>query len=169
MRKHYQKIFAFFFAISSLVLILTGCSKKENSSNKNSIVTSTNVYADIAQNVLGKYGKATAIITNSATDPHDFEPTTADAKKVQNAKIVVANGLGYDSWLPKLAKSTNKSAVLVGEDLMNLKNGANPHIWFDLNMPKKYVNYLVERLSKIDKKHAAYYKENGKKYLRKLQ
>lgn len=63
MRKHYQKIFAFFFAISSLVLILTGCSKKENSSNKNSIVTSTNVYADIAQNVLGKYGKATAIIT----------------------------------------------------------------------------------------------------------
>lgn len=42
-------------------------------------------------------------------------------QKVQNAKIVVANGLGYDSWLPKLAKSTNKSAVLVGEDLMNLK------------------------------------------------
>ena len=76
--------------------------------------------------------------------------------------------MGYDSWLPKLAKSTNKSAVLVGEDLMNLKNGANPHIWFDLNMPKKYVNYLVERLSKIDKKHAAYYKENGKEYLAKI-
>lgn len=168
MRKYYQKIFTLFFVISSLILILTGCSKKENSSNKISIVTSTNIYADIAQNVLGKYGKATAIITNSATDPHDFEPTTADAKKVQNAKIVVANGLGYDSWLPKLAKSTNKSAVLVGEDLMNLKNGANPHIWFDLNMPKKYVNYLVERLSKIDKKHAAYYKENGKEYLAKI-
>ena len=132
MRKYYQKIFALFFVISSLILILTGCSKKEDSSNKISIVTSTNVYANIAQNVLGKYGKATAIITNSATDPHDFEPTTADAKKVQNAKIVVANGLGYDSWLPKLAKSTNKSAVLVGEDLMDLKNGANPHIWFDL-------------------------------------
>ena len=153
MRKYYQKIFALFFVISSLILILTGCSKKEDSSNKISIVTSTNVYANIAQNVLGKYGKATAIITNSATDPHDFEPTTADAKKVQNAKIVVANGLGYDSWLPKLAKSTNKSAVLVGEDLMDLKNGANPHIWFDLKMPKKYVNYLVERLSKIDTKN----------------
>ena len=72
-------------------------------------------------------------------------------KKVQDAKIVVANGLGYDSWLAKLAKSSNKSAVLVGEDLMNLKSGDNPHIWFDLNMPTKYVNYLVKRLSKIDK------------------
>lgn len=152
-----------------LILILTGCSKKDNSSsNKISIVTSTNVYANIAQNVLGKYGKASAIITNSSTDPHDFEPTTADAKKVQDAKIIIANGLGYDSWLPKLAKSNNKSAVLVGEDLMKLKNGANPHIWFDLNMPTKYVNYLVKRLAKIDKKHAAYYKENGAKYLAKI-
>lgn len=74
-------------------------------------------------------------------------------QKVQDAKIIVANGLGYDSWLAKLAKSSNKSAVLV-EDLMNLKSGDNPHIWFDLNMPTKYVNYLVKRLSKIDKKHA---------------
>lgn len=169
MKKYFQKFLAFFVTAGALILILTGCSKKsDSSSNKLSIVTSTNVYADIAQNVLGKYGKATAIITNSSTDPHDFEPTTADAKKVQDAKIVVANGLGYDSWLPKLAKSNNKSAVLVGEDLMNLKNGANPHIWFDLNMPTKYVNYLVKRLSKIDKKHAAYYKENGAKYLAKI-
>lgn len=163
MKKYYRKILTIFLTAFVLILILTGCSKKDNSSsNKISIVTSTNVYANIAQNVLGKYGKASAIITNSSTDPHDFEPTTADAK------IIIANGLGYDSWLPKLAKSNNKSAVLVGEDLMKLKNGANPHIWFDLNMPTKYVNYLVKRLAKIDKKHAAYYKENGAKYLAKI-
>ncbi|PMC33389.1 metal ABC transporter substrate-binding protein [Lactobacillus gasseri] len=170
MKKYYQKIFSLFIVMGTLFFVLTGCSKKDNSSsNKISIVTSTNVYADIAQNVLGKYGKATAIITSSSTDPHDFEPTTADAKKVQDAKIIVANGLGYDSWLAKLAKSSNKSAVLVGEDLMNLKSGDNPHIWFDLNMPTKYVNYLVKRLSKIDKKHANYYKEHGTKYLEKIK
>ena len=169
MKKYYRKILTIFLTAFILILILTGCSKKDNSSsNKISIVTSTNVYANIAQNVLGKYGKASAIITNSSTDPHDFEPTTADAKKVQDAKIIIANGLGYDSWLPKLAKSNNKSAVLVGEDLMKLKNGANPHIWFDLNMPTKYVNYLIKRLAKIDKKHAAYYKENGATYLAKI-
>lgn len=52
---------------------------------------------------------------------------------------------------------------------MNLKSGDNPHIWFDLNMPTKYVNYLVKRLSKIDKKHANYYKEHGTKYLEKIK
>ena len=37
---------------------------------------------------------------------------------------------------------------------MGLKKGDNPHIWYNLNMPTKYVNYLVKRLSKLDKKHA---------------
>lgn len=157
--------------IGVLALLVSACSgKKEakSSSDKISIVTSTNVYADIAKNIVGKYGTATAIITNSSTDPHDFEPTTADAKKMANADIIVANGLGYDSWMNKLASSVSKKPVLVGEDLMDLKKGDNPHIWYDLDMPTKYVDYLVKRLSKLDKKHAAYFKENGKKYLAKV-
>lgn len=68
----------------------------------------------------------------------------------------------------KLAKSVDKKPVLVGEDLMGLKSGDNPHIWYNLAMPTKYVDYLVKRLSKLDKKHAAYFKENGEKYLAKI-
>lgn len=163
--KKYLTLFSF---LGVLTLLLTACGKKESQGNKINIVASTNVYANIAQNVVGKYGKATAIITKGTTDPHDFEPTTADAKTVADAKIVVANGLGYDSWMNNLAKSSNKKTVLVGEDLMGLKKGDNPHIWYDLNMPQKYVDYLVKRLSKLDKKHAAYYRKNGQNYLAKV-
>lgn len=157
--------------VGLLALVTTACtSKKEaaSQSDKISIVTTTNVYSDIAKNIVGKYGTATAIIDKSSVDPHDFDPTTADAKKLTKANIIVANGLGYDSWMNKLAKSVNKKPVLVGEDLMGLKNGDNPHIWYNLNMPTKYVDYLVKRLSKLDKKHAAYFKANGKKYLAKV-
>jgi len=164
-----------FISIMSLVtlvsLITVGCSNKQNSakqSDKISIVTTTNVYSDIAKNIVGKYGTATAIIDKSSVDPHDFDPTTADAKNVAQANIIVANGLGYDSWMNKLAKSVDKKPVLVGEDLMGLKSGDNPHIWYNLDMPTKYVDYLVKRLSKLDKKHAAYFKENGEKYLAKI-
>ncbi|MDY6043129.1 MAG: zinc ABC transporter substrate-binding protein [Lactobacillus johnsonii] len=157
--------------VTLVSLITVGCSNKQNStsqSNKISIVTTTNVYSDIAKNIVGKYGTATAIIDKSSVDPHDFDPTTADAKKVAQANIIVANGLGYDSWMNKLAKSVDKKPVLVGEDLMGLKSGDNPHIWYNLDMPTKYVEYLVKRLSKLDKKHAAYFKENGEKYLAKI-
>ncbi len=154
-----------------IMLLASACSNKDQAktkSDKVSIVTTTNVYADIAKNVAGKYGCVQAIIKNGATDPHDFEPTTADAKKLTNANIIVANGLGYDSWMNKLASSVSKKPVLVGEDLMGLKKGDNPHIWYDLDMPTKYVNYLVKRLSKLDKKHVAYFKKNGDKYLSKI-
>ena len=157
--------------VTLLSLIMVGCSNKQNStsqSDKISIVTTTNVYSDIAKNIVGKYGTATAIIDKSSVDPHDFDPTTADAKKVAQANIIVANGLGYDSWMNKLAKSVDKKPVLVGEDLMGLKSGDNPHIWYNLDMPTKYVDYLVKRLSKLDKKHATYFKENGEKYLAKI-
>lgn len=157
--------------VGLLAFVTTACANKKEStsqSDKISIVTTTNVYSDIAKNIVGKYGTATAIIDKSSIDPHDFNPTTADAKKLTKANIIVANGLGYDSWMNKLAKSVNKKPVLVGEDLMGLKKGDNPHIWYNLNMPTKYVDYLVKRLSKLDKKHAAYFKANGEKYLAKV-
>lgn len=174
MKKIKSRITKSFFIMGlmgMIMLLASACSNKDQAktkSDKVSIVTTTNVYADIAKNVAGKYGSVQAIIKNSATDPHDFEPTTADAKKLTNANIIVANGLGYDSWMNKLASSVSKKPVLVGEDLMGLKKVDNPHIWYDLDMPTKYVNYLVKRLSRLDKKHAAYFKENGDKYLAKI-
>ena len=169
-----KKLFSLFSLLVVGLIVLAGCSKSNSDSSssskdgKISIVTSTNIYADIAKNIVGKYGTAQAVVTGD-TDPHDFEPKTSDAKNIQSADIIVANGLGYDSWLDKLADASDKKVIKVGNDIMKLKGDANPHIWYDLNMPIEYTNYLVRRLSKLDKKHASYYKENGRKYIAKIQ
>lgn len=155
-----------------LVLTLTACSTKREADTNNhkvDIVTSTNIYANIAKNVVGKHGEVQAIIKNGDTDPHDFEPTTNSAKEVANANIVISNGLGYDDWMTKLADSNDIHMTKVGEELMGLKQGDNPHIWYNLDMPKKYVNYIVKRSSKIDPKHASYFRKNGQTYLNKIQ
>lgn len=166
---NFKKIGLGFLGILIVCMTLTACSNTGQKSNgKINIVTSTNVYANIAQSIVGKYGTSEAIITKSSTDPHDFEPSTDDAKKVAQANIVVANGLGYDSWMNNLASASNKKILLVGEDLMHLKKGDNPHIWYDLDMPSKYVSYLVKHLSSLDKAHAGYFRENGEKYLAKI-
>lgn len=154
--------------LALLAVVLSGCSNNKKESSGIKIITTTNVYSDIAKNIVGKYGTAIAIIQKSSVDPHDFEPTTADAKNLSSANIVVSNGLGYDEWMNKLASSVDKKPLLVGEDLMGLKKGDNPHIWYNLSMPTKYVNYLVKRLSKLDKKHAKYFKKNGQEYLAKI-
>ena len=156
----------------ALVLTLTACSTKRETNTNNhkvDIVTSTNIYANIAKNVVGKHGEVQAIIKNGDTDPHDFEPTTNSAKEVANANIVISNGLGYDDWMTKLADSNDIHITKVGEELMRLRQGDNPHIWYNLDMPKKYVNYIVKRSSKIDPKHASYFRKNGQTYLNKIQ
>ena len=156
----------------ALVLTLTACSTKREANTNNhkvDIVTSTNIYANIAKNVVGKHGEVQAIIKNGDTDPHDFEPTTNSAKEVANANIVISNGLGYDDWMTKLADSNDIHMTKVGEELMGLKRGDNPHIWYNLDLPKKYVNYIVKRSSKIDPKHASYFRKNGQTYLNKIQ
>lgn len=164
-----KKLLSIFFMLGVFLLILTGCGKQNTTSSKKiNIVTSTNIYANIAQNIVGKYGTATPIIKSGAVDPHDFEPTTNDAKSIQNAQLVIANGLGYDDWIDKLAEANNKSVTKVGNDILKLPTNANPHIWYDLEMPTKYTKYLVKQLSKLDKKHASYYQKQGNKYLKQI-
>ncbi|MFH4352534.1 zinc ABC transporter substrate-binding protein [Lactobacillus helveticus] len=164
------------FIFSSLLIVvllfcLSACStKKDENTRKHQvdIVTSTNIYVNIAKNIVGKHGKVEAVINNGDTDPHDFEPTTGSAKKVANANIVIANGLGYDSWMTNLANANDIHVTKVGEQLIGLKQGDNPHIWYNLDMPKKYVAYLVKKASQIDPKHAPYFKNNAKMYLNKI-
>ncbi len=164
------------FIFSSLLIVvllfcLSACStKKDENTRKHQvdIVTSTNIYANIAKDIVGKHGKVEAVINNGDTDPHDFEPTTGSAKKVANANIVIANGLGYDSWMTNLANANDIHVTKVGEQLMGLKQGDNPHIWYNLDMPQKYVAYLVKKASQIDPKYAPYFKNNAKMYLNKI-
>ena len=52
-----------------------------------------------------------------------FEPTTGSAKEVANAKIVIANGLGYDDWMTNLANANDIHVVKVGKSIDGIKTG----------------------------------------------
>lgn len=74
------------------------------------VVATTNVWADVAGSVLGE--AVPAVISNPATDPHDFEPAAADLAKVTQAKVLVANGGTYDNAIYKAADPANVISAL---------------------------------------------------------
>lgn len=162
-------------ALSAIVIIVIGVAlfKGNSSSSSNqkiTIVASTDFYAEIAKTVVGEHGTATAIIKDANVSPEDYEPTTTVAKKVSTADIALANGLGYDAWLNKLAKtSKNTKLIRVGEDVLNKKAGVNPHLWNDPETMSKTANYLATELGKKDPKNRDYYKKNAKKYIASLK
>lgn len=162
-------------ALSAIVVIVIGVAlfrgnSSSSSNQKITIVASTDFYAEIAKTVVGEHGTATAIIKDANVSPEDYEPTTTVAKKISGADIVLANGLGYDAWLNKLAKtSKNTKLIRVGEDVLNKKTGVNPHLWNDPETMSKTANYLATELGKKDPKNRDYYKKNAKKYVASLK
>ena len=62
-------------------------------------VGAENEYANVIQQVGGKYVRTSAIMSNPNTDPHTFEASTSVARQISSAQLVVQNGLGYDTFM----------------------------------------------------------------------
>jgi len=171
---HYLKVIGL-LGLSLLIggSLLAGCRKstvQSAKSHKLTVVTTTNFYGDLARAVGGKRIHVTSIINRPSVDPHDFEPTSQVAATVAKADIIVANGLGYDSWLPKLAKNAPQAQMIqVGEDVMGKQTGANAHLWYDPQTMPKLATYLATQLGKQQPQSRAYFKANAKKYVASLK
>lgn len=165
MKKPIQR---FLLVIGAVILItaLSACSRhpKATSTNKLNVVATTNFYGEIAHEILGSHGHVTSIINSPNVDPHDFTPTTATAKQVAKANLVIENGVGYDSWVNRLQP---RRILSVGK-LCGVHNGDNEHLWYDTDNIRKYVNALTKQASHLVPQDASIFKENARNYQQKL-
>ncbi|QBO36331.1 metal ABC transporter substrate-binding protein [Periweissella cryptocerci] len=166
-----KKMFTMLLVVPILILV-AGCGQNTTAKNdKITVVASTDFYAQVAKTVLGDHGTATAVIHDSTVSPEEFEPTPKTAKLVAKANVVVANGLGYDSWLNGMAKSNGRKAQLirVGEDVLHEKVGVNPHVWNNPANMQKLATKLAADFAKKDPKNKADYEANAQKYVQQLK
>jgi ABC-type Zn uptake system ZnuABC Zn-binding protein ZnuA len=110
-------------------------------------------------------------------DPHEYEPTPADAKSLANAQLIIINGVGLEAWLEKLIKNSDTKAPIVdtsqGVTLRkseddNGKREDDPHIWHAIPNVIIMANNIRDGLSKADAAHAETYKANAAAYAAKL-
>src|SRR5437899_1473994 len=73
-----------------------------SSGGRPTVVAAENFWGSIAAQLGGDRVQVTSIIDNPNADPHDYEPTTADARDIATARFVIENGIGYDPWAQKL-------------------------------------------------------------------
>lgn len=135
------------------------------------VVTGMNFYGEVAQQVAGNHGKVTSFINNPSVDPHDYQPGTKQAQELGRANIIIENGVGYDSWMNKLIKSSgnSKARVVNVSHLVGKKNGDNEHIWYQPATVKKLATDLATQFGKIDPQHKADYQKNAHRYLASLK
>ncbi len=100
-------------AAGALVLSACGSQSGDSGGDKLNVVTSTNVYADIAQTVGGDAVDVTPIIDDPSKDPHSYEATSQDQLKLSKADVVVQNGGGYDAFMTTLLEASDSEPEVV--------------------------------------------------------
>jgi zinc/manganese transport system substrate-binding protein len=130
------------------------------------VVAAENFWGSIAAQLGGDRVHVTSVITSPATDPHDYEPTAADARTMAGAHFAIVNGIGYDPWASKLiaANPVSGRAVLTVGDLVGIKAGGNPHRWYSPSDVQKVIREIARTYAKLAPKDAAYFKQQEARF-----
>jgi zinc/manganese transport system substrate-binding protein len=155
-------------AVSLVALTSSACGLGPGSSGSGKVemVAAENFWGSIATQVGGDRAHVTSIIVNPDTDPHDYQPTPADAKLIAGAKYVIVNGAGYDAWAPKLlaANPVAGRVVLNVGDFIGKKAGDNPHMWYSPTYVVQVVDKIASDLAAIDSGDASYFDQQRVAY-----
>jgi zinc/manganese transport system substrate-binding protein len=154
-------------AAALLAVALAGCSTAPaNTATSSSggsavinVVAAENFWGSLAEQLGGSHVKVTNIINNPDADPHDYEPTAADGRAIATAGLAIINGVGYDAWATKLADanpSSSRTTVTVG-DLVGVKEGGNPHRWYNPDDVRKVIDAVTAAYKKADPADAAFF------------
>lgn len=160
------------------------------SSGTLNVVATTNVIADIAQNVAGDRFTVQSLIP-TGVDPHSFEPTPGDLRKVESADVVIVNGANLEGTLSRYLGDVRAGRLVVasrgltprvpqvGEPGSVSSPGStagasaatgegDPHFWLDPVLVKTYVANIAAAFAKADPAHAVDYRVNVRTYDAKL-
>jgi zinc/manganese transport system substrate-binding protein len=156
---------------AAIIAMGTACSTSPDSSGPSSgkleVVATINAWGSIAAQLGGDKVHATSIISNPDTDPHDYEASPADARTIAGAKVVIANGIGYDAWIDKLIAAnpaTDRTVLNVGKQV-GVADDGNPHQWYSPDAVTKVVDAITADYKKADPADASYFDQQRQKFL----
>ncbi|MDH6268508.1 zinc/manganese transport system substrate-binding protein [Rhizobium sp. SG_E_25_P2] len=139
------------------------------------VVASFTVLADVAKQVGGDHVTVKSLVGPNG-DPHEFEPSPADAKALKSAKVVFVSGEGLEGWMDRLitASGYQGKPVTVSQGVKTRKmeedgqTVTDPHVWNSPVNVKVWVKNIETALIKADPADAEAYKANARAYLDKL-
>jgi ABC-type Zn uptake system ZnuABC Zn-binding protein ZnuA len=133
------------------------------------VLADTSFMADIAQNVAGDRLAVSSLLPLGA-DPHSFEPTPQDAKRVADSTAVIINIAGFEPLLDDLIAGAGRADLLVVEAAAGVPGvWEDPHAWLDPIMVITYVENVRDGLSAIDPEGAEMYRLNAQAYAQRLR
>ena len=103
-------------AAALVVALLTGCVSTGGvaSGGRIQVVAAESFWGSLASQLGGDRVRVTSIVSNPATDPHDYEPTPADGRALAGAGMVIVNGVSEPTSLTRRLRLPSRSARRCG-------------------------------------------------------
>ena len=145
------------------------------------VVASFSILGDMVKQVGGDR-VAVRTIAGPDVDAHSFQPRPSDAEAVRQARLVVRNGLGFDTWLDRLVRSSGYRGTVAtasqgvtpramqdsGHGGHGHSHAQDPHAWQDLRNGQAYIRTIAAALAEADAAGADTYRTNADAYLARL-
>ena len=139
-------------------------------------VASFTILADVVREVGGDHVDVESLLAPDG-DPHQFEPSPENARRLKSADIVFISGKGFERWFAALAKASGYGGqpIAVSEGIAPLtqqRNGQSaddPHVWNSIGNVKIWVRKIEAALVEADPADAADYRANATRYLAALE
>lgn len=135
------------------------------------VVAAENFYGELAQEIGGKAVKVQSIIDNPNADPHLFTTSPSTNKALSQAQVIIYNGADYDPWMGQFLASLDKRKVTVIDvaQLMGVKSGANPHLWYKPQTFPTLAKLLTAKFNQLSPENTAATNANLNEFLARNQ
>lgn len=142
---------------------------------KPKVLATASMWADMARHIGGDLIDVETIVP-IGSDPHLYEPTPNDVRKVNEADLIFINGFTFEGWLQKLINSsgTKAQSVIITGGIVpitnpHFKNSTDPHAWMDALHGIIYSEHITKALIAFDPEHAVTYQSNFDSYKKELE
>ena len=144
--------------LSIAAILLGACSSGESAktdvANKPTIVVTYSVLGDIVHQLVGDLATVIVVIPDGQ-DPHEFQPSAKDVETLNNASIIISNGLDFEEGLlSPLATAVNAGTpeFRLGDNVTTRvfegeHGGADPHLWLS---PAKFLEAIPALTAAIE-------------------
>ena len=145
---------------TGLVVALGACSPDDGGEG---VVVTTNILGDLTREIVGDQAEVTVLMKPNA-DPHSFGISAQEAARLENADLVVHNGLGLEEGIARnvaAAEEAGVPALEVGANVDPLpytsdesEGEPDPHFWTDparvLMAVDLITEHVVEEVDGVD-------------------
>lgn len=157
------------------------------------VMTTNTILQDLVRQVAGDRVDARCLLP-VGVDPHSFEPSPADVRRLAQAQLVVVNGVDFEPWLDKLVFNSgyNGPTVVASEGVPLLDSEGHvhdpasedddpatgdphehgtldPHAWHDPRNLIRYTRNVALALTDLLPEHAAEIEAAAAAYIAKLE